>query len=107
MHDGLECAQAHVLALSGQLDVYRSEDIRAALQAASGCERLVIDLGEVPWIGAAALSEFIRVHKYRSKLGLEAIRFVVRSPAVRAVFEITGLTGLWQLFENARSAAAP
>lgn len=104
MHN--ESPQARVVALSGQLDVYRAEHLREVLRPASLAPRLVIDLSGVPWISAAALSEFVRLHKYRSKLGLESIRFVVDSAAVRAVFEITGLTGLWRMYDDAQAAAA-
>lgn len=85
--------KATVLRISGEVDLHRSPELRAALMTLLERRppRLVLDLGEVPYMdssGVGTLVELKRnVDKYRGQLVLAAL-----APRVRSVFEIAQLT---------------
>lgn len=97
---------AFIVALNGDLDVYRAAEVRLALQHAAAQQRLIVDLSEVGTISAAILTEFVRCYKHRMMQGLEPARLVVRSSVVRKIFEITDLGRLWPMFETLDAARA-
>ena len=95
---------AHIVILSGELDVYRVAEVRQALAPARDKERVVIDMSGVQIISAAVLTEFVRCYKERLKKGYEPARVVAASPHVRRIFEITELAKLWPFYESMDTA---
>lgn len=98
---------AFIVSLNGDLDVYRASEVRRLLQEAAAQPRVVVDMSRVATISAAILTELVRCYKARMAQGLEPARLVVRSSAVRKIFEITDLTKLWPIFETLDAARTP
>lgn len=95
---------AHVVVLSGDLDVYRAPEVRMALDDARDKPHLIIDLSGAHTVSAAVLSEFVHCYKERRRLHFEPARMVVASKHVRRIFEITELAQLWPFFESLEAA---
>lgn len=98
---------AHVVVLTGELDVYGLGEVRRALAAAHDKERVIIDMSGVKIVSAAVLTEFVRCYKERRRQGFEPARLVAASPHVRRIFEITELSKLWPFFESLETARVP
>lgn len=83
---------AHV-AFAGDLDVYRRDEIAAALPNPDGIDRLVIDLREASMIDSSIISVVMRYRRSFIDAGREAHDIVILvTPQLRRIFEITGLT---------------
>ncbi len=95
---------ARIVVLRGDLDVFRADEVRQALQEAAAEPLLVIDLSEARSISASTLGELVRSYKQRLNAGLQTARVVVRSAHVRKIFDITGLSRLWPFFESVDAA---
>jgi len=96
-----------VVHLTGELDLYNAEELRAALaEAANGKpERLVMDLGDVEFIDSTALGVLIEA---RSKLENRRA-FLLAAPGIetRRALEVSGLArhfGIHDTVEAARAA---
>ncbi len=67
----------------------------------------IIDLSDVKFMDAGALGSFVSLKKRlreRGRLGL--VRIVTRDVRFRRLFQITGLTKIFDLCESLRSAGA-
>ena len=80
---------AVVVKLAGDLDLYNTEQVRAALaSAADGSpERLVVDVSEVDFVDSTALGALIDAHR-RLQYGL---RVAAPQDAVRRALQVSGL----------------
>ncbi|HEX3806475.1 MAG TPA: STAS domain-containing protein [Gaiellaceae bacterium] len=82
---------AIVVRLAGELDLYNSDEVRAALTEAIGKtpERIVVDMSEVEFVDSTALGVLIEA---RSKLGGDG-RFALAGPQIetRRTLQVSGL----------------
>lgn len=87
----MDMQHAAVVSLSGSLDVYCVAEIAAALADASESRDAVIDLGDVRYMDATALSLFVRLRNQRSALGHRPPVFVGLQPKMQRLFSVVGL----------------
>jgi anti-anti-sigma factor len=78
-----------VVKLAGDLDLYNTEQVRAALaSAADGSpERLVVDLAEVDFIDSTALGALIDAHRRLQ----DGLRVASPQDPVRRALQVSGL----------------
>lgn len=84
-------AEAVVVSLAGELDLYNAEEVRRALldTLADGVELLVVDLAEVTFIDSTALGVLIEA---RSRLAdRSGFRLAAPGLEVRRALEVSGL----------------
>jgi anti-sigma B factor antagonist len=99
---------AHLLVLTGELDLSNARDLRRRFDAAlsAGHTRLVADLGAVSHMDSTALAELIRALRAAQDAG-GGLALVVTSPAIRRTLEIRGLDRIFVMAytrEEARAA---
>src|SRR5947208_4209337 len=85
-------AHRHIVAVSGEVDLYTAADLRAALSHAveEGCTSLVIDLTNTHFMDSTGLSTLVSAQKrMRSRGGRLVIVNV--DPSLAYTFQITGL----------------
>ena len=83
-------ADAVVVSLAGELDLYNAEEVRAALTQAieSGPRRVVVDMAEVEFVDSTALGVLIEA---RSKLGREGLALAAPQLDTRRTLQVSGL----------------
>jgi anti-sigma B factor antagonist len=95
-----------VVALSGEIDVAAAPTVRERLeQAADKVGALVVDLTRVSFIDSTALGVLIGIHKQCSASGTD-MRLVVNEARILKVFEITGLTDLFDIVPSLAEATS-
>lgn len=99
-------ADARVVRLGGELDLYNAGSVREALNSAcaQAPERLVVDLSEVEFLDSTALSVLIEA---RTKLNNRRA-FLLASPGLetRRALKISGLDGHFSVHESVQEALA-
>gem|GEM_PF-3045455 len=81
------------VAFSGDLDVYRRDEISAALPAAGSVDQLVIDMRGASLIDSSVIAVLMHYRREFVDAGGNAHEVVVVVPQqLRRIFEITGLT---------------
>lgn len=81
--------------LSGDLDVYRRDEVEAALPPANTIDRLVIDLRTATLLDSSIIAVIMRYRRAFIEAGNDAHNIVVVVPPnLRRIFEITGLVTL-------------
>jgi anti-sigma B factor antagonist len=96
-----------VLRPTGDIDAYTAPQLRTQLHDAtsSGARVVVVDLREVTFIDSAGLGALVGAH--RRMLEADGRLRVVRPPALVArAFELTGLDGVLELYDDADAAVA-
>ncbi len=96
-----------VLHLKGEIDLHTCPELRAALQSLMdrGEFRLILDLGEVPYLDSAALGVLVdAVRRARENSG--GIYLVRVAPFVQRAFEITRLIKIFELHPGVGEAQA-
>lgn len=100
-----------VLAISGEVDLAAAPAVRDALGAllAGGSPdagpngQVVVDLSGVRFIDSTGLSALVAAHTRSVENGGE-LRLAAVPPGVRQVLELTGLDGLFAIYEDVPSA---
>jgi anti-sigma B factor antagonist len=88
---------AHVVALSGELDLRAAGDLEKALEQGAAAGRTCLDLTELQFIDSTGLATIIRAHQAMAAAG-GALAVACRNEgSVRRTFETTGLTTLLTL----------
>jgi anti-sigma B factor antagonist len=84
-HDG-----AVVVRLAGEIDIYNSDDVRAALDEVTetGPQRLVVDLTDVGFMDSTALGVLIQA---RSRLENRALLLAAPSAEIKRMLEVSGI----------------
>ena len=99
-------ADACIVRLAGELDLYNAPAVRDALAAAcaDGPEKVVVDLGEVDFIDSTALGVLIEA---RTKLP-NRDGFILAAPRLetRRALEISGLDRHFTVHETVETALA-
>lgn len=99
--------KTEVLALSGEIDLHRSPEVKDLIQPLiqSQTPRILIDLSGVSYIDSSGLAVFIealqRVMGYGGKLVLFGLQ-----ESVRNIFEIARLDQVFQIFPDEAAAQA-
>jgi anti-sigma B factor antagonist len=96
-----------VLAVRGEVDVSTAPELRKRLigLAERGSTVVVVDLREVSFVDSTALGVLVSgVKRLRSSGG--DLRLVVTQPHISKVFEITGLTAVFDIFDTPEAAVS-
>lgn len=98
----------HLLAPSGELDLYVAPDFRRRVfeVVAGGVDRVVIDLLDVTFVDSTALGILADVAKRLRTQG-GSMTVVCRDRNILRVLEITGLSRLFRVCESIPDAIAP
>jgi anti-sigma B factor antagonist len=96
-----------VLAVSGEVDVATVPRLREQLHGlvASGTPRIVVNLDAVDFLDSTGLGVLVGALKRVRNNGGE-LALVCTSPRIRKVFEVTGLTKVFSLYDTVDAAAA-
>jgi anti-sigma B factor antagonist len=96
-----------VLAVSGEVDVATVPRLREQLHGlvASGTPRIVVDLDAVDFLDSTGLGVLVGALKRVRANGGE-LALVCTAPRIRKVFEVTGLTKVFALFDSVDEAAS-
>jgi anti-sigma B factor antagonist len=96
-----------VLAVSGEVDVATVPRLREQLHGlvASGTPRIVVDLDAVDFLDSTGLGVLVGALKRVRANGGE-LALVCTAPRIRKVFEVTGLTKVFALFDTVDEAAS-
>jgi anti-anti-sigma factor len=95
---------APVVRVHGELDAFTSPALEEALRSFTGSPPLV-DLRGCPFVDSHGLTALVGAAR-RARLRGATLVVVCDDPAVRRVFEVTGLTGLFDLVAGPASANA-
>ena len=96
-----------VLAVSGEVDVATVPRLREQLHGlvAQGSNRIIVDLDGVDFLDATGLGVLVgALKRVRSNDGELAL--VCTQPRIRKVFEVTGLTKVFSLYDSVDEAVA-
>jgi anti-sigma B factor antagonist len=102
VEDGL-----HIVALSGEIDLHHSPELRALLDAHAKAKRptLLLDFSEVQYIdssGLATLIEYVqKVYKFRGLLALGGV-----SERLRTIFDLARLGEIFPIHTSLAEARA-
>lgn len=89
-----------IVTLSGDLDIFREDELRAALEPTYDVAAVVIDFTAVPYIDSTALGALVRMRRIRGERGFPAAKLVMPSRHLRRILEITALGEMWPIFET-------
>lgn len=96
-----------VLAVSGEVDVATVPRLREQLHGlvAQGTNRIIVDLDGVDFLDSTGLGVLVgALKRVRSNDG--ELSLVCTQPRIRKVFEVTGLTKVFSLFDSVDEAVA-
>jgi anti-sigma B factor antagonist len=96
-----------VLAVSGEVDVATVPRLREQLHGlvASGTPRIVVNLDAVDFLDSTGLGVLVGALKRVRNNGGE-LALVCTTPRIRKVFEVTGLTKVFSLYDTVDAAAS-
>jgi anti-anti-sigma factor len=94
-----------VFLVSGRMNAETAPDFEQQCRAciAEGLTSLVVDLGELTYISSMGLRSFISVTKMLQDKG-GTLRICRLTGLVKQVFEITGLLGMFRVYESVETA---
>jgi len=94
-----------VLSLAGEVDVANAGQVRdAALTLMSGgTKHLVVDLNATEYMDSTGLGTLVGLLKRMKESGGDVVIAVAR-PRVRRLFEITGLTQVFRIYDDVAAA---
>ena len=103
--EDLEIDGVPVVSVSGEIDVATAPPMRDRLQAltTSGKSTVVVDLLGVTFLDSTALGVLVGALKRCREAGGD-LPLVIDEPRILKVFEITGLTGVFPIFDTVREA---
>jgi anti-sigma B factor antagonist len=96
---------AHVIAVSGEVDIFTAPELKRAIGAAidSGARAIIVDLTETRFLDSTALGVLIGAVK-RLRLVDGRMVIVNTEPSTAKTFEITGLDQIFEIVAD-RDAA--
>ena len=101
-------ATSHLVAVTGEIDLFTAGELKARLTAAieTGRSRIVVDLSEVTFIDSSSLGVLIGAHKQlmRSNGGLV---IVCHDRTMMNTFKITGLDKVFEIVPSRVDATSP
>ncbi len=95
-----------VLKLEGRLDASSGKDIKEKVSALAKEKRvnLVIDIGAIDFIDSSGLGSLVASLRSVNKLGGDIKIASLQNP-VRAIFELTRLHRIFEIFDDSTAAA--
>ena len=98
--------RACVLALAGEIDLYNSPEVKRRLldAIASGEKHIVVDLTETTFVDSTMLATLTAARKRLARQGRVVI--VCSDRNIRKVLEVTGLDGLFAVYDTRAEALA-
>ena len=102
----LEISSTHAgstatLRLTGRLDATTAGSLAAAIPADAGLRRLILDLGNCPFVSSGGIREILGARARLAPLG-GGVELINVQPEVRRVFELTGLTEILHIRDKPR-----
>jgi anti-sigma B factor antagonist len=100
-------AGAHVIAVSGEVDIFTAPELKRAISAAidSGARAIIVDLTETRFLDSTALGVLIGAVK-RLRLVDGRMVIVNTEPSTAKTFEITGLDQIFEIVADRKAAIA-
>jgi len=94
-----------VLSLAGEVDVANAGQVKdSALKLISnGRKYLIVDLNATEYMDSTGLGTLVGLHKRMRESDGEVV-IAVSQPRVRRLFEITGLTKVFRIYDDAATA---
>lgn len=87
-----------IVAVRGEVDIAASPELRRQLERLTDDEEpIVVDVSEMSFIDSSGLGVLVEVLKRRREAGAGPVTLRGMQEPVRRVFEITGLTDLFEL----------
>lgn len=94
-----------VIVLKGRMDSNTSGGLEPVLfERAKSCDAMVVDLKHVQYVSSAGLRVLLKTAK-TSRAAENRLALAGLSPQVLEVFEISGFTAIFQIFDDADKAA--
>jgi len=100
-HKGTACT----IALSGEVDVYTSPQLKQTIVEAidAGCVNIVVDLENVGFIDSSGLGVLVSgLRRVKERQG--TLRLVCTHDGILKIFRITGLDKVFPLFSSSEEA---
>jgi len=96
---------ADVICLSGRLDAYAANDLEQKLNSLISAKQicLVLDLKEMDYISSSGLRVFLATLKSVTKQKGD-IRLACLQSSVKEVFELSGFTQMFKMFDSVEDA---
>ncbi|MBV8338354.1 MAG: STAS domain-containing protein [Candidatus Eremiobacteraeota bacterium] len=92
-----------IVALEGELDVARKQEIRDALQLRPGARAVLVDLTGVSYADSTALSELLRFC-LEARRDAVAAAVLVTAPQLVRLIDLAGLTAAFNVFNDRNKA---
>jgi anti-anti-sigma factor len=99
---------ALILAIRGEVDLHNSPELRGELFDLLGrtkARRLILDMGQVPYMDSSALAVIVEALKKLTKAGGKVVLFNLQ-PRVRGLIEIARLTTVLGIARDETEALA-
>lgn len=95
-----------IVALDGEWDLSRGEELRRHIERALAQPRVVFDMSDVRYIDSHCLGMLGRMHTQRVAKGYRPAQIVLANSNVRKVLGITGLDSILNVYETLNDALA-
>ena len=97
-----------IVVVGGEIDVYTAPRLREKLVdlVADGKYHLVVDMERVDFLDSTGLGVLVGALKRVRSADDGDLRLVCTQPRIRKVFEVTGLTKVFSLFDSVDDAVA-
>jgi anti-sigma B factor antagonist len=92
-----------VVRVGGEIDVYTAPRLREHLIRLAGDQNLIVDLTDVSFLDSTALGVMVGAMKRQRERG-GTMSIVTTGTRVRRLFEITGLTKVFTLYDSVQEA---
>ena len=93
------------IVLQGRYDRARQQELQSQLSAAFSLELALLDVRDVTFLDSLSLTELIKLKDQMAHPAV--IRIVGAMPHIRKLFDITGLSKLFEMHDSLAAAAAP
>ena len=93
-----------VLALSGELDLARKDDLRRRLDQLAGARAAIVDLSAVAYLDSMALAEFVRTAKQFGTRDGRIVWVVPPGSNARRIFALANLDRYFTLADDLAGA---
>jgi anti-sigma B factor antagonist len=89
----------------GEVDVSTAPELKAQLQGVADRQAVIVDLIDVTFIDSSGLSALVGAQKQFKELHDNAdFKLAISRPQILKVFEVTGLTDAFSIFDSVASA---
>jgi len=88
-----------IVTFTGELDIARKEELRAALTRAQSASAALLDLAEVTYADSTALTELLRFRMQAQEHAIPGA-MVVATPQLDRIIQCAGLGEAFDIFES-------